>query len=154
MILDHRAPGGRLVRMLRPTLGMVLSVLSLALASCGSRDSAQEQEQTETEPTNGAEDQSTPPGETSDEDQLAVRGEIVLGTDPCTTDGDCVPADCCHAATCVAAASAPSCGDAMCTMECRLGTIDCGGGCLCQDGRCGARLMAPPAGLGPSDAPQ
>lgn len=86
--------------------------------------------------------------------------DLVVGEDACTTDADCVPADCCHAAACVAVANAPSCGDAMCTMDCRFGTIDCGGGCLCHEGRCAARLMrvpdlqAPPEGGEGSTAPE
>lgn len=67
-------------------------------------------------------------------------GEVVVGSDACTTDADCVPAACCHASACVARANAPACGDAMCTTDCRSGTLDCGGGCLCRDGRCAARL--------------
>lgn len=72
-----------------------------------------------------------------------------VGNDPCNTDSDCVPAECCHAAACVAKANAPDCTDVMCTMECRADTIDCGGGCLCFEGRCAARLNdlgAQPAG--------
>jgi len=71
-------------------------------------------------------------------------GELVIGEDACTSDADCVPAECCHAAACVGRASAPDCGDAMCTMECRYGTMDCGGSCLCHEGRCAARLSPPP----------
>ncbi|MFN7699494.1 MAG: hypothetical protein ACK6CU_25005 [Deltaproteobacteria bacterium] len=78
-------------------------------------------------------------------------GSIVEGTDACATDADCVPADCCHAAACVARASAPSCAEVMCTADCRGGTVDCGGGCLCQNGRCAARLWRPEQ---PSVAPQ
>jgi hypothetical protein len=70
--------------------------------------------------------------------------DLVIGEDACETDDDCVPAECCHAAACVASANAPACGDAMCTMECRYGTLDCGGACLCHEGRCAARLSEPP----------
>jgi hypothetical protein len=72
-------------------------------------------------------------------------GGLVVSADPCQSDADCVPAGCCHAAACVARANAPSCGDAMCTEECRFGTLDCGGACLCHEGRCAARLSEPPA---------
>ena len=58
-----------------------------------------------------------------------------------------MPAECCHAAACVAAANAPDCTDVMCTMDCQYGTLDCGGRCLCHEGRCAARLSEPPAGL-------
>jgi hypothetical protein len=68
-------------------------------------------------------------------------GKIVVGTDACKTDADCAPSQCCHATTCGARAKAPDCSSAICTRECRGGTIDCGGGCLCQDGRCAARMM-------------
>ena len=58
----------------------------------------------------------------------------------CTTDADCVPATCCHPTTCVAKSAAPDCSATMCTKECRAGTLDCGGSCLCNAGRCDARL--------------
>ena len=67
---------------------------------------------------------------------------LVIGTDACTTDADCVPSGCCHATSCVAAPG-PACGEAICTADCRAETIDCGGGCLCHEGRCAARLFRP-----------
>ncbi|NOY93705.1 MAG: hypothetical protein GXP55_21175 [Deltaproteobacteria bacterium] len=70
-----------------------------------------------------------------------------VGGDACETDADCVPAGCCHATSCAAQANAPSCGDVMCTQDCRYGTLDCGGGCLCHEGHCAARLSGPPSGL-------
>ncbi len=69
---------------------------------------------------------------------------LVVGEDPCESDADCAPAACCHAASCVAAGAAPSCEETMCTMECRGGTMDCGGDCLCHEGRCAARVIQPP----------
>ena len=55
----------------------------------------------------------------------------------CTTDEDCVPAQCCHPASCTGNAAAPSCGNVMCTMSCE-GPIDCGAGsCGCVNGKCG-----------------
>lgn len=78
-----------------------------------------------------------PPEDTTDP---ADSERLRVGDDPCTTDADCVPAQCCHADACVAKQNAPDCTDVMCTMECRAGTIDCGGGCLCFEGRCAARL--------------
>jgi hypothetical protein len=66
------------------------------------------------------------------------------GTDggaECRTDEDCVPAGCCHPTSCVAAARRPVCEGVMCTMDCRPATLDCGGACLCQAGRCAARLF-------------
>ncbi|MGK3966810.1 hypothetical protein WMF38_21880 [Sorangium sp. So ce118] len=72
--------------------------------------------------------------------------DIVVGSDPCESDADCVPVCGCHPAACVGKASAPACEEGrVCTQECRPGTMDCGGGCLCKDGRCAARLMNAPA---------
>jgi len=70
--------------------------------------------------------------------------ELRVGEDACETDADCVPAGCCHAAACVGTANAPDCTDMMCTQECRYGTLDCGGRCLCHEGRCAARLSEAP----------
>jgi hypothetical protein len=66
--------------------------------------------------------------------------EFRPGKDPCTTDADCVKATCCHADACVSRDKAPNCKDAVCTLECRIGTMDCGGGCVCRDGKCGAEV--------------
>jgi len=63
-----------------------------------------------------------------------------MGTDPCKTDSDCVKATCCHATMCVSKDKAPSCKDAVCTLDCKYGTMDCGGGCVCKDGKCGANV--------------
>jgi hypothetical protein len=76
--------------------------------------------------------------------------EIVVTEVPCQSDADCVKDSCCHATSCVALADAPSCADTMCTMDCRAGTTDCYGGCMCQDGRCAAQLWTPPG----DDPPQ
>jgi len=62
----------------------------------------------------------------------------------CRSDADCVPATCCHATACVARDAAPECQNVACTMECRPETMDCGGGCSCDGGRCVARLAPPP----------
>jgi hypothetical protein len=61
----------------------------------------------------------------------------------CKTDADCVPAQCCHATACVSKEGAPDCSKTMCTKECRGGTMDCGGGCHCQQGKCAAKLGRP-----------
>ena len=58
----------------------------------------------------------------------------------CQADADCVKDSCCHATGCVARANAPSCGQTMCTMDCQAGTMDCHGGCSCQDGFCVAEV--------------
>lgn len=55
----------------------------------------------------------------------------------CILDEECVPASCCHASSCVNKKNAPKCEEVMCTMECRLGSIDCGqGSCKCVDKKC------------------
>lgn len=87
---------------------------------------------------------SDPNGREEDRDDDA---KLVVGDDPCETDADCVPARCCHAAACVARANAPDCSGMMCTQECRYGTLDCGGECLCHEGKCAARLSERPEGL-------
>lgn len=54
----------------------------------------------------------------------------------CTTDADCVPAQCCHPTSCVKQAAKPVCDSIMCTMSCE-GSLDCGvGSCGCTNGRC------------------
>ena len=69
---------------------------------------------------------------------------LVVGTDACETDADCVP-DGCHATSCVAAAEmAP--GELECTADFRYGTTD-GGGCLCHVGHCAAHLSTWPQGI-------
>ncbi len=71
----------------------------------------------------------------------------------CSSNADCVPAQCCHATTCVPASQAPQCDGVACTMECRAGTMDCGGGCGCQNGKCIAQLAeAEPVDAGLSNA--
>lgn len=55
----------------------------------------------------------------------------------CYSNLDCVPAQCCHPTSCIAKQYAPTCEGIMCTMECREGTMDCGGGsCGCVDNKC------------------
>ncbi|MEJ7727852.1 MAG: hypothetical protein WKG00_01415 [Polyangiaceae bacterium] len=66
--------------------------------------------------------------------------KLVVSGDACKTDTDCSPSGCCHATACGGKSKAPDCKAVQCSMECRGGTIDCGGGCLCQDGHCAARL--------------
>jgi hypothetical protein len=58
----------------------------------------------------------------------------------CHSAADCVPAQCCHATTCVPTRERPACGGTMCTMECRPGTLDCGEArCACIGGHCGVQ---------------
>ena len=75
-----------------------------------------------------------PPGvpQTAPEDDLG--GE-------CEADADCVPASCCHPTSCVPVSNRPSCDRVMCTQECRGGTLDCGGSCVCANGRCLERIQ-------------
>ncbi len=58
----------------------------------------------------------------------------------CSSKIDCVPAECCHATSCVSKSQAPDCAGEMCTMNCAPGTMDCGGGCECQNKQCVAIL--------------
>lgn len=59
----------------------------------------------------------------------------------CATDSDCVPEQCCHATTCIPAEKKGVCNLA-CTMECRGGTLDCGGSCACEEGKCAANYAS------------
>jgi len=113
---------------------LLFGLLALPLAACASDEGADDSTLT------------TDPGDGNDEGANESGGgeDLVLSDDACETDADCVPAECCHAAACVAQANAPACEDAMCTMDCRYGTLDCGGRCLCHDGRCAARLSEQP----------
>ena len=53
----------------------------------------------------------------------------------CTSDTDCVPAQCCHPTSCVNNASIRVC-NLFCTASCE-GPLDCGAGsCGCENGRC------------------
>jgi hypothetical protein len=71
--------------------------------------------------------------------------EIVATQIACQADADCVKATCCHATTCVAVSDGPDCSASTCTMDCRAGTMDCNGGCLCQAGKCAAKLWWAPS---------
>ena len=124
-------------------------LLALSLGCAGS-DAQSDQTTIELDQGDPGEGESGETGETGEagEGNEAGGGEnLVIGEDACEPDDDCVPAECCHAAACVAAANAPDCTDVMCTMDCQYGTLDCGGRCLCHEGRCAARLSEPPAGL-------
>lgn len=69
---------------------------------------------------------------------------IVVGTDACSSDDDCVPSTCCNPTACVASARAPDCSTVRCGRDCSKPTTICGGGCLCQAGKCAARLGTQP----------
>jgi len=79
---------------------------------------------------------------------LAVTGCVVkppsYASGFCNSDEDCVPASCCHATDCVSKDQAPDCTDVFCTMECRPGTLDCGGRCVCEDNKCVAKFAKVP----------
>ncbi|MEM9190559.1 MAG: hypothetical protein AAGF12_15345 [Myxococcota bacterium] len=140
-----RASHGLRTAVLRTTAPVAASLLAMLLTACPPRG---QEQPIYAEPP--AEEVDNPEGSPEPAPQEPVAEEtsgggdnLVVGEDACESDSDCVPAACCHAAACVAAANAPSCDDMMCTQECRAGTIDCGGGCLCHEGRCAARLMEP-----------
>ncbi len=129
-------------------IARAVSLLSLLLllTACGSDDASHDEpiviapsEGGETSGDDPAEDPAADPGE-----EATSEPGLVVGEDACTTDADCVPAACCHPSACVAQSNAPSCGDVMCTMDCQPGTMDCGGGCLCHEGRCAARVTDAP----------
>ncbi|WP_437865171.1 hypothetical protein [Sorangium sp. So ce363] len=125
-------------------------ILAAGLCSAACRASAHDPPGMNAPPgTNAppAEEPAAPPAEEPAAPPAAApMGErIVVGSDPCKSDADCVPVCACHAAACIAKATAPMCDRGlMCTQECRPGTMDCGGGCLCQGGRCAARLINVP----------
>lgn len=122
---------------------MLCGVLVLSFVGCGGNKSAPASEVPETPSDVSAAPETVV--EAPAEDTAATEGDVVAGEGACTTDADCVPSACCHAPTCVSKDNAPSCDEVMCTKECRLGTLDCGGSCLCQDGKCAARVSAQPA---------
>lgn len=136
----------------------------LGLGACDKKKSPSE-EPSRGDTDNGAsadgvvvEDPGTDPAEAGGEgsvdpiskDDLEYEGSVEVvagGSIPCTTDADCVPAECCHPTSCVAAASKPDCSATMCTMECKSGTMDCFGGCLCgEDKMCAAKIWTATGG--------
>jgi hypothetical protein len=67
--------------------------------------------------------------------------DLVVSQDACQSDADCAPAACCHASACMSKDKVKPC-NMMCTQVCQPGTIDCGGGCLCHQGHCAAKVMS------------
>ena len=49
-----------------------------------------------------------------------------------------VPASCCHSQLCVPTGLEPNCSGVFCSMQCEPNTLDCGGSCACQKGKCAA----------------
>jgi len=77
----------------------------------------------------------TSPPSTNTTTPATVVTTIPVDNQTCTTDADCVPAQCCHPTSCVNQASITVC-NLMCTQNCQ-GPLDCGAGsCGCRNGRC------------------
>jgi hypothetical protein len=65
-----------------------------------------------------------------------LRDGAPAGSPECKVDADCV----------VPVAEAPDCKEVACTAECRPGTLDCGGRCVCTaDAQCTAKLKDEPS---------
>jgi len=80
--------------------------------------------------------QTPPPAPVTTTMPPATATTIPVDAQTCTTNADCVPAQCCHSTGCVNQAAKPVCTDIMCTMSCE-GSLDCGAGsCGCTNGRC------------------
>ena len=59
-------------------------------------------------------------------------------TAECQVDSDCVPKQACHPTDCVPSGQEDNKEGIACTEECKPGTLDCGGRCICQQGQCEA----------------
>ena len=120
---------------------MLTILLSAALASA----CANNRKGDDGQPTTQGEESPQDAGEAEAEAEAEGEAEAEDGGGKaCTVDADCVPAECCHPTSCVAANQAPDCADVICTLECRPNTMDCGQGhCACQDGQCAAIIDAP-----------
>lgn len=69
-----------------------------------------------------------------------IKKPAANNNESCLSDSDCVPASCCHAASCMNKNYAPACEDAkiLCTMSCDT-ILDCGqGSCKCVNKKCEA----------------
>lgn len=148
--------------MLRPRIGAALLGLSLSSAAGLASGCEKSTDPSQTPDASGGpeviiEDPGQEPELVEPDEPEAVEPEGSAGPPPvaggteivatqiaCTSDADCVKDSCCHATSCVAPASAPNCTGTMCTMDCRAGTMDCYGGCLCQDGFCAAEIWTGP----------
>lgn len=83
---------------------------------------------------------STPPLATPPSPTASPSG-TPAGTQTCSQDSDCVPSQCCHAASCAPVSQQPDCSGIMCSQECRPGSLDCGGRCSCVAGQCRAETV-------------
>jgi len=101
----------------RPVLMLsVICIVAILLAGC-----------TTTPPSPGGSPNRTP--------LITTVTTVPVDNQTCTTDADCVPAQCCHPTSCVNQASITVC-NLMCTASCE-GPLDCGAGsCGCRNGRC------------------
>ena len=73
---------------------------------------------------------------------VSLTGTLQPGPTGCTSDAECVPAQCCHPDSCINAAAKHVC-ILMCTNVCQ-GPIDCGAGhCGCVNRQC-AVVQGPP----------
>jgi hypothetical protein len=125
--------------MANPVTVIAAAALASALGAVGCGGTNGQGTEGAFEPT-GATARPLPEADTGDQGAP----EEAVGGKACVSDGDCVPAECCHPRTCTHKDGAPDCRDMMCTMDCRGGTMDCGGGrCLCREGRCEAELLPP-----------
>lgn len=131
---------------------LLIALLSLVAVGGGcDRGGAKAVEHADATPIVVVEQPGTPPEPSKEESPPAAeetvpgRIEIVLTDEACVTDSDCVKATCCHATTCVTASATPDCSTVACTADCRAGTMDCNGGCLCQAGKCAAKLWWAPS---------
>jgi hypothetical protein len=64
----------------------------------------------------------------------------------CVTADDCKPATCCHPTSCIQGKEQPECAAVLCSADCVPGTLDCGGSCACENGKCVAHYREVPAG--------
>lgn len=135
-------------------LSLALSLLSIvSVAGCdrGQATTAKQPDQPDitapviVESPGAAPESATEPAADPADENNSGRTEIVATQIDCQQDSDCVEATCCHATTCVAASARPDCASAACTADCRAGTMDCNGGCLCQAGKCAAKLWWTPS---------
>jgi hypothetical protein len=131
MLNEHHAATSKTARLTMQRM-IALGLLSLVVA-CGNGDGPA---------AHASREPATSGADTHEPEAQAPT--IVVGTDVCATDADCIPGSCCHPTTCVGRSNPPTCVESVCTSDCRYGTLDCGGSCLCHQGHCAAQLSALP----------